>query len=136
MSKLATKAISNIKVNRYFIYHNTYSTNSYKNLPKHIRRYYLLLLLLFIFTIIIKTESVIINTLCISTYYFNGKIQFELNLVFMYLSSYSSKSLFSNSIMVLFYITLNFLASSLLLSTEIWYLIPLQSSIYPFKFIH
>ena len=75
LSKLATKAISNIKVNRYFIYHNTYSTNSYKNLPKHIRRYYyLLLLLLFIFTIIIKTESVIINTLCISTYYFNGKI--------------------------------------------------------------
>ena len=74
LSKLATKAISNIKVNTYFIYHNTYSTNSYKNLPKHIRRYYLLLLLLFIFTIIIKTESVIINTLCISTYYFNGKI--------------------------------------------------------------
>ena len=76
LSKLATKAISNIKVNRYFIYHNIYSTNSYKNLPKHIRRYYylLLLLLLFIFTIIIKTESVIINTLCISTYYFNGKI--------------------------------------------------------------
>lgn len=74
LSKLATKAISNIKVNRYFIYHNTYSTNSYKNLPKNIRRYYLLLLLLFIFTIIIKTESVIINTLCISTYYFNGKI--------------------------------------------------------------